>query len=538
MKTVPDYPNYYESQKDGTIITVPHEIYFDDGTKLTFSGRKKDGWAVGGWYKNAQGEEFMVKFSIPSSEVLPQIEKLLNDLAEIAVGSEYAVKTAVGSAEIAGEKWSFFAVRKIDKYLDLERIKDDKGQENQAAVAKRKDHALKFHPFYVFNALISNDDLNEGNLGLVEGELPMVIDYGMVPRFLYPEQIEHAHLPLTLASFIGHRNLNGMQLVRRRYFGHDEFLLPELGKLQKLKPEDISYASILLGAQKIIQNKDRIVAKIEESLQKLAEDKSISDEERAKHMQRYGSFAQIIEQRISWMEENFRDDLVLIDNERELKRFDKIKWRLTPQFVQLMQKEEEIFKQCAQTDLDKNFAILAGDLLNKPNGEKRSREEILSLDLKTVEKEDVKKFVGDKFMLHDALIAGDFELAKWLSNNDLVDVNSNRTTRNHNYQYFRLTPLHTAIAIYHDKLHYGLKSELKPLQEMIDILSKKFFEQNGPSELVDNNWPIKLTYRALNNFKEKASEEVVAATTIQRVLKDKVLPAQKLKSDSENLKVQ
>jgi hypothetical protein len=456
----------YISKKDNkTIIKIPDEVFFDDGTKLTFSDQKTKGFGVGGWYKNAAGEEFMVKFGDSSSH----IENMFNRLAAISVGEEYAVQTVIGSAVFNGRNQPFFAVRKIEDYQDIVEIKD---------IAVKKAHAPKFHPFYVFNALISNDDLNEENIGLVGDESPMVIDYGMVPRFLYPEQIEYAEMPFTLASFIGHRNLNGMQLVRRRYFGHDDFLLPEPFKLQKFKPADISYGSILRGVKKIVENKEQIIETIKESLQKLAEDKSISDEERERYKQQYSSFAEIMEKRIFWMEESFREDLAMVDNPEYQERFDKMKWRLMPEFAELMQAEEKIFKKCAQTDLDKNFAILVSEFLEKPTDEKRSREEILALDLRTVEKDYVKKFVGDKFMLHDALIAGDFELAKWITQNDLADINSNRTTRNHNYQFFRLTPLHTAIAIYHDKLHSGVKSELKPLEEMIDILQEKFFVQN------------------------------------------------------------
>ncbi len=517
---LPDYENYYLSKKDGKTITqIPAEVFFEDGTKLTFSGRKERGWSVGGWYQTEAGEKFLIKFGDDS-----HIENMLNRLAVISVGEKYAVKTAIGHAELKGEDKLFFAVAEIDGYKDMIEIKD---------FAVKKSHALKFHPFYVFAALIANDDLNEENFGLIDEEYPIAIDYGMVPRFLYPEQIEYAHLPVTLASFIGHRNLNGMQLVRRRYFGHDEFLLPEPFKLQKFKPEDISYAAILLGVQKIVENKDQILAAIPEYLQKLADDLSIPAEERERDIKRFSSFATIIESRIAWMEESFKEDLVVIGNTVMLERFDKMKWRLMPEFIELMQAEEEIFKKCAQTDLDKNFTKLVGDILAKPTGEKRSREEILAMDLGNVETGDIKDFVGTGFMLHDALITGDFELAKWLSDNDLVDPSSNRTTRNHNYQYFRLTPLHTAIAIYHDKLHYGLKSDLKPLEEMIDILQEKFFAEEY-TYVTGQFSPIETTCMAYDNFKQKASEEAVAATTLQRAFRNK-MSAKKLQSDSENL---
>jgi len=310
----------------------------------------------------------------------------------------------------------------------------------------------------------------------------------------------------------------------------DQFLLPEPFKLQKFEPEDISYGSILLGAKKIIENKDQILATIPQHLQRLSEDSSIPAERRAQYINKFSSFAEIMRGRINWMEENFKEDLLKTSETEMLKKFHQMKWRLMPEFAQLMQIEEGIFKKCAKTDLDRNFAIIASDFLEKQTGEKRSRAEILDLNLKTVETSDIKDFVGKNFMLHDALIAGDFELAKWLSNNDLVDVNSNRTTRNHNYQFFRLTPLHTAIAIYHDKLYYGQKSDLKPLEEMIDILQEKFFEKNGKISPGDSS-PVGLTYAAYDNFKQKASKEVVAATTIQRGLRE----PKRLKPDSNEL---
>lgn len=514
---LPNYENYYLSQKDGKTITkIPEEVCFDDGTKLTFCGRKEKGWSVGGWYQTTEGQKFLIKFGDDS-----HIENMLNHLAIISVGEEYSVKTGIGHADLEGKNRSFFAVAEIENYKDMIDIKD---------LATKKSHALKFHPFYVFAALISNDDLNEENFGLINQESPIAIDYGMVPRFLHSEQIEHANTPVTLASFIGHRNLNGMQLVRRRYFGHDEFLLSEPFKLQEFKLEDISYGSILLGAKKIIGNKDQILAVIPEHLQRLSEDSSIPLERREQYIDKFSSFAKIMEERIVWMEENFKEDLPQISNPEMLERFNKMKWRLMPEFTKLMKIEEEIFKKCAKTDLDKNFAILTSDFLEKPTGEKRSREEILGLDLKTTETSDIKDFVGKNFMIHDALIAGDFELVKWLSNNDLVDVNSNRTTRNHNYQFFRLTPLHTAIAIYHDKLYYGQKQDLKPLEAIIDILQEKFFEKNGKNSPNDFS-PVGLTYTAYNNFKQKASEEAVAATTIQRRFRDNKV-AERLKTDS------
>ena len=50
----------------------------------------------------------------------------------------------------------------------------------------QKSHAQKFHPVYVFNALIGFDDSNEENFGIAGPDhKPKVIDYDVFPTFLY-----------------------------------------------------------------------------------------------------------------------------------------------------------------------------------------------------------------------------------------------------------------------------------------------------------------------------------------------------------------
>ena len=156
-----------------------------------------------------------------------------------------------------------------------------------------------------------------------------------------------------------------------------------------------------------------------------------------------GNFANALQNRITWMKENFAADIEAVTADPE--KFSELKWRTHPKFSELMQAEAKIFKQCAKNDLDKNLCGVA-ELL-----EGRSREEILSLDLRNVETADIKTFVNENFMLHNAVMSEDFELAGWLVNNNLANINKVRNIRNHNYQNHRTTSLHAAIAGYHDK---------------------------------------------------------------------------------------
>jgi hypothetical protein len=200
-----------------------------------------------------------------------------------------------------------------------------------------------------------------------------------------------------------------------------------------------------------------------------------------------------------------------------------------------MKVEKEIFHQCATKNLEANFAEISELLLG------RTRDEILALDLRSVKKSDLQECVKKNFILHNALISGDFKTAKWLVENDLSDINQHRNLRTHNYQFFRLTPLHTAIAMYHDALAYGATSELEPLVEMIALLSEKFREKNGAafdssrdyrSEKSDA-FAIKMTFMALEKFQQKASPEALAATTIQRAFRAHRLVREEVSKESE-----
>ncbi len=478
-----------------------------EGKELTFTDQKKLGWSPGGWYVDEDGTRFMVKFS-PLNLGFPYVETLLNELAEICVGKEFiAGEVKVGHGEVDGKTMPCILTSEVKNYQDLIALESASKKEFET-IALRKRFAEGLHKFYVFCALIGNDDLNEENLGIktdsVTGEVtPLIIDYGTNMTFLNQE---YAGIPFQLASFIGHRNLNGMQYVRRRYFGHDDLLDPFQAKLVEPKTEDISYLSILLGIKAIIDSKDHLLALTATNLTAAMLDDTLSEEERSSHLTKYEKLTDVLRQRIEWMEVNFSEDLTKLNDAVECEEFAKMKWRLHPTFNALMELENFAFTKCAKDDLAKNLVNFS-DLLSG-----RSREEILALDLKTVEKSDLNEFANSNFMLHSALIAGDFELAKWMVANDIGDINSNRKLRTHNYQLFRTTPLHAAIAIYNDKLFYQKFEDLEPLREMIGALQEKFIEKNGDrfddkrdykAEGINDSVAVKITFAALTKYHEQ-----------------------------------
>ncbi len=562
-------------------ITIPETIS-SNGDTLTFYANKEAGWGAGGWYKDSTGKEFIVKFD-GFNRSLPYSEKLLNDLSRICIGTEFvAEETRVGHAEFEGKTTPCFITSKIENYLDIidigiiseierkakeakrnasseEEIKQIEQQtekeikqaeeriEQQSATkdgaeklrkevaSLRKQNPTKFHRFYSFSALIGNDDLNEENIGIQNDETPFIIDYGIIPPFLHPEQRAHAATPFYLASLIGHRNLYSMPLVRRRHFGHDEFLNPSdrnKPQKEKLKDEDITYLSVLEGIQKIIEKRNEIAHLVSESFSNTMSDTSLTEDDKDSYSTRYSDFGEILNARINWMQESFAEDLRNIGDEKEHERLSAIKWRLHPKFLELMHYESDVFKQAAQAALNESTTTLSG-LLNN-----RSREEILALDLREVEKSDLQAELKNKYALHNAIAADDFEMAKWLIKNDICDDNEvRRPLRNHNYQLHRTTPLHAAIAIYHDKLFYSDQASLKPLAEIIDLLAEKFIEKNGEefdkkrdyrSEGVDT-FGVEMTFWALDSYKQLASEQGLAATTIQRAFRVSQLAEQNLK---------
>ncbi len=554
-------------------IAIPQEI-ISNGETLTFHASKEAGWSAGGWYKNSAEKEFIVKFDL-FNRSLPYSEKLLNDLSRICVGKEFvAEETKIGHGEFEGKITPCFITSKIENYRDIidigiiseiereakknkqnasseeeikkieqqakEEIEKAKKRIDQQSATKegaeqlrkevaslRKQHATKFHRFYAFSSLIGNDDLNEENIGTQNNETPFIIDYGIISPFLHPEQKAHAATPFYLASLIGHRNLYSMPLVRRRHFGHDDFLNPNdrnKPQKEKLKDEDISYLSVLEGVQKIIEKQEEITQLVFENFNLVMSDDSLTQEDKNNYSARYSDFGDILNARINWMKENFSNDLENIGDKKEQERLSAIKWRLHPKFLELMQYEADVFKQAASVALDGNLATISEMI-----GENKSRAEILALNnLTPIDKSDLTLALKNNYALHNSIAADDFEMAKWLIENDICDANEvRRPIRNHNYHLHRTTPLHAAIAIYHDKLFYSDQSSLKPLTEIIDLLTTKFFEKNGENFDKKRNYRnegvdafgVEMTFWALDKYNQLASEKALAATSIQRAFR-------------------
>jgi len=485
-------------------ITIPNTVTDETGKILTVTDKKKLGLTPGGWYVDKAGKEFMVKFD---GSPFCYLEKLINDLARICVGEQFVPeRVAVGHGEFRDQQSPCLISAKIEGYQDLIAIPD---------IATRKSHARNFHRFYAFNALLTNDDLNEENLGMRD-TTPFIVDYGALPRFLHEEQAAYSATPFHLASFIGHRHLAGMQLVRRRYFGHDDFLDPsDRLKPQKssLKPEDISYLSVLNGVCLLVDNRTKISNAILGAIAAINADGCITVEQKQIYESHLNKIEEVLANRIGYMTHHFAEDLKLLSDPKERERFEAVKWRLHPEFAKLMRFDMAASKEMARVDLKKNLKEFCGEKLMG-----RSRDECLGLDLIGIEKSDLQNFATQNFMLHNSIAAGDFEMAKWLAKNDLVDPNVARLSRTHNYHLFNLTPLNAAIATYMDALYYEDKEKQEPLLELISVLREKFFEKNGAT--FDPNGPynpVKLTFIADKKLNEALENR--AATKIQRAFR-------------------
>lgn len=525
-------PETFTHPVTGKVTEIPTEVFADAAKtrKLTFATKKTKGCGVGGWYSDEAGNRFMVKFGGENC----YMEKLINDLAKICVAeSLVAEETAVGNATILEVRDAVviekvrpcFISREIPEYRDLISIKvtDDSGVEDVKETTKaKKSHAPKFHPAYSFNALIGFDDTSEENIGIAGAAAEAkIVDYGNLPNFLHPHQIDLDGIPFQLASATGHRNLSGMQFIRRRYFGFDSFLSPsDFSKPQKMRPEDINYHAVLTGVKKICDNEAAILATVAESAKSAAETTTLSEEEKKKYAEQMARFGAALTARIGWLRENFAEDIALIDDAEKKEYFSSLKWRLHPNFKELMVIEDEIFTRCAKKDVEENFKQIAEML------DGRTREEILELDLRTVEKADLQEYAKKNFMLHNALAAKDYELAKWLVVNEISDINQHRNSRVHNYQLLRLTPLHAAIAMYHDALFYQTE-EVEPLRELIKVLKAKFIEKNGEAYDASkkeehakqgyDSFALELTFMANQKYETiMSSAETLAATKIQR----------------------
>lgn len=473
-------------------IDIPTEIKIDGNEQnLTFLKQKSAGWAAGGWYQDDSGREFMAKLEEPN----PYLEKLLNNLAAICIGPEFvAENNLTGLSEFGGRVQPCFVVQKIPGYRDLISIRD---------LPEKKSHAQKFHPAYAFLGLIAFDDSNEENIGIDGDDHAKIIDFGNIPHFLNPEQIEHSHIPFHLASLIGHRNAKGMQMIRNRYFGYDGFLNPLERKnwASILGPEDISYYDVLLGVRKIVDQAAEISEVISRSVAEVKL-KDIDGTQKSKYLQQLANFQKAVMGRIGVMTQIFSADLEKLEENRE--EFSKLKWRLHPEFSRLMQKEQEIFGQCIAKSCNADFRSISEIIGIEP-----SRERILEQKVFTeTQREALRRYNDSNHALHNAVMNNDLEMVKWLLDNDLADINKSRNVRTHNYQNYRLTPLHTAIAIYYDRLVYDTANSASS-HEMIDILRTKFFEKNGEEyqegkAYQGDKFAIMLTFLGLDTYQERS----------------------------------
>jgi hypothetical protein len=218
------------------------------------------------------------------------------------------------------------------------------------------------------------------------------------------------------------------------------------------------------------------------------------------------------------MNQIFSADLKKLEENRE--EFSKLKWRLHPEFSKLMQAEQEIFDQCIKKSCDTDLRNIAEIIGNEP-----SREKILEKKVFTeTQKEDLIRYNDSNHALHNAVMNNDLGVVKWLLENDLADINKTRNVRTHNYQNYRLTPLHTAIANYYDRMVYDTANSASS-HEMIDVLKERFFEKNGDKyeegkAYQGDKFAIMLTFRGLDTYQERSSEvNNEGAKKIQKTLR-------------------
>ncbi|MDX2082376.1 MAG: hypothetical protein SFV53_00090 [Rickettsiales bacterium] len=515
-------PHYFTRPDDGTLIEVPEQIISADGKTLIYSNKKDGGWTPGGWYKDDNNNEYLAKF-YTTVVTHSYTEKLLTDLSNLCVG-DTIINTSIGYGDIkinpenSAVKIPCILVSKLANFIDFE------------TKIKRKEDIKSFtkelHQYYSFLAFVANDDVNLENLGTYTDNSNTnkvtVIDHGLTPTFLYPEQKDYSKIPFQLASLISHRNLNLMPLLRRRYFGH-EFLIHPKDRFNPAKTsleEGISYLDVLDGIRKIISVKDEILSISEKNLKAVRSDPNINEQDKEAYLLRYNDLPQIFAKRIEWMSNEFRADLEKMDDVLAREKFSQTKWQHCPEFLKLIEVENAAFKKAAQEELKKGFNDLTSLL------EGRSRSEIMQLDLRNAEVADLRDSVTKNYTIYNAIVAGDFELANWLVDNNLVEESQGYLRHNHNWQLFRNTPLHAAITTHHDKLFYRNNEDLKPLEEIIHKLEAQFIAKNGDSfdkskgdaaQGGNTTFMIDFTFRALENYKN--SREQIAATDIQRAFR-------------------
>jgi len=526
-------PSYWTGEPD-KLIPLPPQIILEDGSELEFSRPKTLGVSMGGFYKNAVGEEFMVKMGAAhmaennddkfySLNLVARYESLINNLAKVALEDSATPRTEVGKYSHEGCEFPCFASSVIPDYRDI--AHEDFTEET------KKELRRKFHPAFVFNALVANDDIHDENLGVDGKGNPINIDYGIRPPFLFEEKKEFDGITHQIASFIGHQGTVGMQMMRRRYFGYDETTNPlEFGRDQKIKENDISYLEVLSGVKNIVDHKAEFLSQAQRPIDAIFADGSIPETVKLKLANDFQTIALSLHQRIEYLEEKFSPDLSDISEKSE--EFQNLKWRNHPKFREIFDESRIINKEIAARCDEKNIRDILKIIENKGgvtlenHGEESFqtiREKVLKTnfsELSEEQQESIKKMAKDKFLLHTAVINQDLEMTKWLLNNEISNINLPYRQRNHSFQYFMASPLTTAISIHNDAMIFDHKYHSS--DKMIEFLAEKFFEKNPQAreEVYSSDlkipFPLRLSKLALERFEKTANDlGDQAATMIQ-----------------------
>ncbi len=526
-------PSYWTGEPD-KLITLPPQIILEDGSELEFSRPKTLGVSTGGFYKNAANKEFMVKMGAAymaennddkfySLNLATRYESLINNLAKVALEDSATPQTEVGKYSHEGFEFPCFVSSVIPDYRDI----SDKGFPEE----QKKELRRKFHPAFVFNALVANDDIHDENLGIDGKGNPINIDYGIRPPFLFEEKKEFDGITHQIASFIGHQGTVGMQMVRRRYFGYDETTNPlEFGRDQKIKENDISYLEILSGVKNIVDHKADFLAQAQLPIDRILANDSIPETVKLKLANDFQTIASSLHQRIEYLEEKFSHDFPNISEKAE--EFQNLKWRNHPKFKEIFDESRIVNKEIAARCDEKNIRDILKIIENNGDSDLENddvkifqtvREKVLKtnfLELAEDQQESIKKLAKDKFLLHTAVINQDLEMTKWLLNNEISDISLPYRQRNHSFQYFMTSPLTTAISIHNDAMIFDHKYHSS--DKMIEFLAEKFFEKNpqaleeGYASDLKIPFPLRLSKLALERFEKIGNDlENQAATMIQ-----------------------
>jgi hypothetical protein len=520
-------------------ISIPEEILLEDGRKLGFSRPKTLGTAVGGFYKDEFGTEFMVKMGDnPNMEnsderlyfinQLGHCEALFNDMSRAVLGENSNPRTQLGKYSANGVEFPCFISQVIPDYRDISN--QDFSEE------ERKTLRAKFHPDYVFNALIANDDIFDDNLG-VDGQGNAInVDYGSLPSFVLENQKEYKHNVHQIASFIGHQSLVGKQITKKRFFGYDEQLNPlEFGQDQKIKDNDISYYDILLGAKNICEKKTQIMEVAWGAVDRISQDRSIPDSVKSQLLVYFRDVALAFEGRVNYLERNFSDDFAYLEPTKEARNekrdeFKNLKWRKHQKFKEIFAEHRITDSQIAQQCYGEEISNIAQIIRRDGTNQEITRDDILQTDFSALDKEQqeaIKNISTKKFLLHGAVINKDLEMAKWLLNNNISDINAPYRQRDYGYQHHMTSPLSTAISIHNDAMHYD--HEYHVYDEMIEFLNEKFEEKNPnctrPDYISDTSisFVLRIAKIAFNRFSQTRDKiEDQASSIIGRKARESI----------------